>query len=85
MVYYFDFARLMIRGCDQPLYKSFHHNKILSELKKNSIPNEKNELLAIFVVTTNEISITFDIWSVGKYDLAYSCVTVHYIDHNWNL
>jgi hypothetical protein len=34
MVYYIDFARLIIRGCGQPLYKKSHHKKILYELKK---------------------------------------------------
>jgi hypothetical protein len=34
MAYCTDFARLVIRGCGQPLYKRFHHNKIVSELKK---------------------------------------------------
>jgi hypothetical protein len=35
-----DFARLIIRGCGQPLYKKNHHNKIVSELKNNML-NEK--------------------------------------------
>jgi hypothetical protein len=34
MAYYTDFVRLVIRGCGQPLYKRFHHNKMVSELKK---------------------------------------------------
>jgi hypothetical protein len=34
MTYYTEFARLVIRGCGQPLYKRFHHNKMVSELKK---------------------------------------------------
>jgi hypothetical protein len=34
MAYCTDFARLVIRGCGQPLYKRFHHNKMVSELKK---------------------------------------------------
>jgi hypothetical protein len=33
MAYCTDFSRLIIRGCGQPLYKMFHHNKIISELK----------------------------------------------------
>jgi hypothetical protein len=41
--------------------------------------------LAIFVVATNKISITYDIWTAGKHGLSYSCVTAHYIDHNWIL
>jgi hypothetical protein len=34
MTYYIDFARLIIRGCGQSLYKKFYHNKMVSELKK---------------------------------------------------
>jgi hypothetical protein len=41
MAYCTDFARLVIRGCGQPLYKRFHHNKMLYELKKNNMLNEK--------------------------------------------
>jgi hypothetical protein len=41
--------------------------------------------LAIFVVVTNKISITSDIWTAGKHGLSYSCVTDHYIDHDWIL
>jgi hypothetical protein len=82
ITYCTDFARLIIKGCGQPLYKMFHHNKMVSELKKNSMSKRKNELLAIFTVTTNKISSTSDIWTAGKYGLSYSCVTVHYIDHD---
>jgi hypothetical protein len=39
--------------------------------------------LVIFTVTTNKISIKSDIWTAGKYGLSYSCVTAHYIDHDW--
>jgi hypothetical protein len=41
--------------------------------------------LAIFTVATYKISIIFDIWTAGKYGLSYSCVTAHYIDHDWIL
>jgi succinate dehydrogenase/fumarate reductase-like Fe-S protein len=41
MTYCIDFARLVIRGCGQPLYKRFHHNKMVYELKKNNMLNEK--------------------------------------------
>jgi inhibitor of KinA sporulation pathway (predicted exonuclease) len=34
MTYCTDFARLVIKGCGQPLYKRFHQNKMISELKK---------------------------------------------------
>jgi hypothetical protein len=34
MAYCTDFTQLVIRGCGQPLYKKFHHNKMISELKK---------------------------------------------------
>jgi hypothetical protein len=47
--------------------------------------NEKSKLLAIFAVVTYKISITSDIWTIGKHDLSYSCVTAHYIDHDWIL
>jgi hypothetical protein len=40
MAYYTDFSRLVIRGCGQPLYKKFHHNKMVSKLKKNNMLNE---------------------------------------------
>ena len=84
MAYCTDFARLVIRGCGQPLYKRFHHNKMVSELKKQYV-ERKSELLAIFAVATNKISITSDIWTAGKHGLSYSCVTAHYIDHDWIL
>jgi hypothetical protein len=29
-----SFARLVIRDCGQPLYKRFHHRKIVAEIKK---------------------------------------------------
>jgi hypothetical protein len=41
MTYCTDFARLIIRGYGQTLYKMFHHNKMVSELKKNNMLNEK--------------------------------------------
>jgi hypothetical protein len=44
MTYCTDFARLVIRCCGQPLYKMFHHNKIVSELKNNML-NEKVKYL----------------------------------------
>ena len=84
MAYCTDFARLVIRGCGQPLYKRFHHNKMVSELKKQYV-ERKSELLAIFAVATNKISMTSDIWTAGKHGLSYSCVTAHYIDHDWIL
>jgi hypothetical protein len=34
MTYCTDFVRLIIRGYGQPLYKRFHHNKMVLELKK---------------------------------------------------
>jgi hypothetical protein len=34
MTYCTNFARLVIRYCGQPLYKRFHHNKMVSVLKK---------------------------------------------------
>jgi hypothetical protein len=41
MTYCTDFIRLIIRDCGQPLYKKFHHNKMVFELKKNNMLNEK--------------------------------------------
>jgi hypothetical protein len=41
MAYCTDFVRLVIRDCGQPLYKRFHHNKMVYELKKNNMLNEK--------------------------------------------
>jgi inhibitor of KinA sporulation pathway (predicted exonuclease) len=37
IAYCTDFSRLVIRGCGQPLYKRFHHNKMVSELKKQYV------------------------------------------------
>jgi inhibitor of KinA sporulation pathway (predicted exonuclease) len=37
MTYCTDFVRLVIRDCGQSLYKRFHHNKIVSELKKQFV------------------------------------------------
>jgi hypothetical protein len=54
---------------------------MVSELKKQYV-ERKSELLAIFTVATNKISITSDIWTASKYGLSYSCVTTHYIDHD---
>jgi hypothetical protein len=84
MTYCTHFARLVIRGCGQPLYKMFHHNKMISELKNNML-NEKSVFLAIFTVATNKISITSDIWTACIHGLSYSYVTTQYIDHDWIL
>ena len=84
MTYYTDFAWLIIREYSQPLYKRFHHNKMISDLKKYFV-EWKSELLAIFTVATYKISITSDIWTAGKHGLGYSCVTGHWIDDQWVL
>jgi inhibitor of KinA sporulation pathway (predicted exonuclease) len=60
MAYCTDFARFILKGCCQPLYKMFHHNKMVSELKKYFV-ERKSELLVIFAVATYKISITSDI------------------------
>jgi hypothetical protein len=39
--------RLVIRGCGQPLYKRFHHRKIVAEIKRQ-YNERKNDLLATF-------------------------------------
>ena len=79
-----SFARLVIRGCGQPLFQKFHHRKIEAELKKQYF-EYKNDLIAKFGYMNNNVSITSDIWTAGKHGLSYSCVTVHYIDENWRL
>ena len=79
-----SFARLVIRGCGQPMYKRFHHRKMVNEIK-NQFTDRKNELRAIFAIATNKVSITSDIWTAGKHGLGYSCITGHWIDANWVL
>jgi hypothetical protein len=76
-----SFARLVIRDCGQPLYKRFHHRKMVVEIKRQY--NElKNNLVATFGYVNYKVSITSDIWTTGKHGLCYSCVTAHYIDEN---
>ena len=41
MGYCASFARLVIRGCSQPLYKRFHHNKMSGEIKRQYIERKK--------------------------------------------
>ena len=79
-----SFARLVIRGCGQPLYKRLHHRKMVNEIK-NQFLDRKNDLRAIFAIATNKVSITSDIWTAGKHGLGYSCITAHWIDENWIL
>jgi hypothetical protein len=77
-----SFARLVIRGCGQPLYKRFHHRKMVAGIKRQY--NEcKNNLLTTFRYVNYKVSITSDIWTAGQYGLGYSCVAAHYIDENW--
>jgi hypothetical protein len=57
---YLSFARLIIRGCAQPLYKRFHHRKMVNEIKKYYCEC-KNELLEIFEYANYKVSITSDI------------------------
>jgi hypothetical protein len=54
-----SFARLVIRGCAQPLYKKFHHIKMVNEIK--NYYERKNELLTIFEYANHKVFITFDI------------------------
>jgi hypothetical protein len=42
-----SFARLVIRGYGQPLYKRFHHRKMVAEIKRQ-YNERKNNLLATF-------------------------------------
>jgi hypothetical protein len=74
-----SFARLIIRGCGQPLYNIFHHRKKVVEIKR-----QYNELKT-FGYANYKVSITSDILMAGKHGLGYSYVTAHYIDENWIL
>jgi hypothetical protein len=55
-----SFARLVIWGCGQPLYKRFHHRKMVSEIKRQ-YNERKNNLLATFGYVNYKVSITSDI------------------------
>jgi len=79
-----SFARLIIRGCGEPMYKRFNHRKVVKELKYQYM-DRKNELLAQFALANYKVSITSDIWTAGKHGLGYSCITAHYIDDAWVL
>jgi Domain of unknown function (DUF4413) len=79
-----SFVRLVIRGCDQPMYKRIHHRKLVGEIK-NQFTTIKNELRAIFAYQNNKVLITSDIWTTGKHGLGYSCVIGHWIDDQWVL
>jgi hypothetical protein len=76
-----SFVRLIIQGCGQPLYKRFHHRKIVAGIKRQ-YNKRKNDLLATFEYANYKVSITSDIWTTDKHNLGYSCVTAHYIDEN---
>jgi hypothetical protein len=52
---------------------------------KNQFTTIRNELRAIFTYQNNKVSITSDIWTVGKHGLGYSCVIGHCIDNQWVL
>jgi hypothetical protein len=78
---YISFVQLIIWGCDQPLYKRFHHRKMIAEIKRQ-YNERKNDLLATFEYANYKVSIMFDIWTASKHGLGYSCVTAHYIDEN---
>ena len=64
------FARLVIRGCAQPLYKRMHHRKVVGEIKKQFIAI-KDDLKGKFAYQSNKVSITSDIWTAGKHGLGY--------------
>ena len=78
------FARLVIRGCAQPMFKRMHHKKMVSEIK-NQFTTIQNDLKGKFAYQSNKVSITSDIWTAGKHGLGYSCVTGHWIDDQWVL
>jgi hypothetical protein len=44
---FISFAWLVIRGYGQPLYKSFHHRKLVAKIKRQ-YNERKNDLLATF-------------------------------------
>ena len=73
------FARLVIRGCAQPMYKRMHHRKLVGEIKKQ-FTTIKDDLKGTFAYQSNKVSITSDIWTAGKHGLGYSCITGHWID-----
>jgi hypothetical protein len=64
------FARLVIRGCGQLLYKRFHHRKIITEIKRQ-YNERKNYLLATFRYANYKVSITSDIWTTDKHGLVW--------------
>jgi hypothetical protein len=76
---YLSFVRLVIWGCGQPLYKRCHPKKMVAEIKRQ-YNESKNDLLENFGHVNYKVLITSDIWTTGKHDLGYSCVTAHYID-----
>jgi hypothetical protein len=39
---YLSFARLVICGCAQPLYKRVHHKKMVNEIKNNIVNVKMN-------------------------------------------
>ena len=79
-----SFARLIIKGCGQPMYKRFNHRKMTKEIKKQ-FTDRKNELVAQFATANFKVSLTSDIWTAGKHGLSYSCITAHFIDDSWIL
>ena len=84
MGYCMSFARLVIRGCGQPLYKRLHYRKMTKEIK-NQFTEMKNVLLSIFATAPLKVALTSDIWTAGKHGLSYLCITAHYIDDTWIL
>jgi hypothetical protein len=55
-----NFTPLVIRDCDQPLYKRFHHRKMVADIKRQ-YNERKNDLLATFGYVNYKVSITSDI------------------------
>ncbi|KAK1272218.1 hypothetical protein QJS04_geneDACA020942 [Acorus gramineus] len=65
-----------------PQYRAVSRNTIRSDIIR--VYNEmKNHLIQSFM-NIQKISCTSDLWT-GKNDLAYICVTSHYIDSHWML
>jgi hypothetical protein len=65
-----SFVWLVIRGCGQPLYKRFHHRKMIDEIKRQ-YNKRKNDLLATFGYANYKVLITSDIWAADKHGLGY--------------
>ena len=46
-----SFARLVIPGCGQPMYKRFHHRKMVNEIKNNLLLQKMRYKLYLHIKT----------------------------------